>query len=237
MHNQYSLLLQDYNDILKNYDLRFFNHGYSPVYNNLNSDTFLNKYGESLYLYALELIKTNGKSILDAGCGRGGGTITYSKYFNFKDIYGFDMNEESIQYAQSYNNKIQYSVQSFLNINYDKKFDIISNIDSSWYIKDYIGFYNIIKNILKDDGIYICLDFFNDIHQKDFENFTNKFKYVKIFDITKNVLDSCQEQIKYLMKDETVINKFLIKKYQDNYNMLNNNCKYLKYICSNKEII
>ena len=53
--------------------IEFMNHGFFPNDKILKQKDLLFKYEATLYLKVLENIKTKGLTLLDIGCGRGGG--------------------------------------------------------------------------------------------------------------------------------------------------------------------
>jgi ubiquinone/menaquinone biosynthesis C-methylase UbiE len=228
---------QDYNNILRDNNLDLMNAGYFPANDKLTEEDLDFKHNASLCMYALENLNIDNKTILDIACGRGGGPRVYKKYFNILDSYGCDINQQSINYANKKNQTNNYLVKDFETLNYDIKFDIITQIEASWHIKNYNLFYSSIKNILNQDGIFICLDYFTNAHKLKFEELANKFKYIKIYDITENIIKSCSIELQNLKNQNTDISNFLIEKYQSNYDALcNSDSKFLKYVCSDMEL-
>jgi len=237
MPTEYLRLCQDYNDLFKDHDMDFINIGYYPINKILNEKNNSLNFNASLYLYALKNIKTQNKNILDLGCGRGGGTRIYKKYFDFNRVYGLDFNEYSINYCKTKNNNIEYSFQSLNNFSYSFQFDIITMIESTWKINNYDTFSDSIKKYLSSDGVFVCLDFFTQEHNNNFIKFTNQFNFVKTIDITENAIKACKMQMDELKNNSDEISKFLLYKHIDNYEAFKDkNSKYLKYICSDKEI-
>lgn len=230
------VICQDYNNILNDNDIDLMNAGYYPIYDQVKNNNDDLKYGESLYINALEGITTTNKTIIDLGCGRGGGPRVYQDYFDFNQVYGCDININSIEYAQKKNKNIKYSTSTFMTLDYDIKFDIITQVESYWLIKDYDYYYTLINKILKEDGVYISLDYFIKPH-----TFINKFKYYKVINLTDNIINSCKNNIAFLEKNTNIINNFLLNKYKSHMEELKlfsevGEGKYLKYIFSNKEL-
>ena len=87
--------------------------------------------------YEFNLMKGN---LLDFGCGNG----THTKFFQSKgfDSYGFDFNEEAINYAKkrfpelSENFKIHNASDSILNLFPDVKFNVVVSNQVLYYLDD-----------------------------------------------------------------------------------------------------
>ena len=86
-----------YNDFFgsDNY-YNYLNHGYYPPYKNLFDYHKIFKHQASLYLHLFDDIDTKNKSLLEIGCGRGGGINLLSKMYDFKNIEACDLTESSI---------------------------------------------------------------------------------------------------------------------------------------------
>ena len=230
------VIFQDYNDTLKDNFLDLMNAGYYPTNSNLSEEDLFFEHNATLYTYALENLIVSNKTILDIACGRGGGPRIYKKYFDILDAYGCDINKNSVDYANKKNKTSNYSVKSLEKLEYDIRFDVVTIVEASWHIKNYNSFYDSLNNVLNNDGIFICLDYFTPDHVIRFEDFGKNFKHFKSYNITDNVIESCKIEINKLKKQNTEISKFLIPKYEDNYDSLIDGGQYLKYVFSNMEL-
>jgi len=226
------------NSIFKDSNIYFMNHGYVPTY------TFLDKYfinEASLYCRLIDGIETENKTILDIGCGRGGGVYTYNKYFNFKEIYGCDLNKMNIDFCiKNHSNKIKFNQYSAEKTKYnDKQFDIITNLESSHDYEDIVLFFEEIKRILKDGGIFIYADIFYDQEELDYvvSLLYNNFHEIEALDITENVKNSCIDNLIYFdeIQDEEI--RLYLKRVATNhfirYNT--NRSKYILARCKGKK--
>jgi ubiquinone/menaquinone biosynthesis C-methylase UbiE len=238
--NDSNKLYDDLNIFFKSDKNSFMNHGYSPSSSLIKDSNLDFKNQITLYLSLFDKIKTDGVSILEVGCGRGGGINELSKYFNFKEIYACDINKNNINFCQNTHSKnINFSVCNAEKLNYDdNKFDIVINVESSHLYKDFGSFYKEVKRVLKPDGVFLYTDTGTNIHFFPF--FFYLFKNIIRKDITENVRNACMEDIenfKNIDVDDEV-KDFMINlrkiKYQE-YSLTNN--QYIRYTCSDREIM
>lgn len=222
------------NSLFGSTNIDFMNHGYFPPSSLIKKENEIFKNQKSLYLSLFENIKTQDKSILEIGCGRGGGINTLNKYFTFSSVSACDINKENIKYCKkNFLNNIDFKVSDALSLDYaDKSFDIIINVESSHCYEDFSKFFLEVKRVLKPGGIFLYTDCGDTI--QNFPQFFYLFKNIVRQDITKHVADACFDDIKNFnnlnIKEE--IKNWLISlsvfKYNE-YSLKNN--QYIKYIC------
>jgi ubiquinone/menaquinone biosynthesis C-methylase UbiE len=238
--NDSNKLYDDLNMFFKSEKNSFMNHGYFPTSDLIKDKNLDFKNQITLYLSLFDKIKTDGMSILEVGCGRGGGINELSKHFNFKEIYSCDLNEKNIEFCKNNHSKnINFKVCNAEKLDYeDQKFDIVINVESSHLYKDFSSFYKEVKRVLKPNGVFLYTDTGINIHFFPF--FFYLFKNIKREDITENVKDACKEDIenfKNINIDEEV-KQFMINvskvKYKE-YSLTNN--QYIRYTCSDREIM
>lgn len=199
------------NLILGSSKYSFMNHGYYPPLSFIDSNDFLFKNQITLYLMMFDGIEVNNKSILDIGCGRGGGVGAINKYLNPKSIYACDQNFYNIEYCkQNQDKKINFKQLSAENLEYpDNYFDIVTNVESSHCYKNPDDFFKEVHRVLKPGGIFLYTDCENTI--KDFENKSNLFNIIKSKDLTKNIQMSCEKdykKYKNYIKEENIKNLY-----------------------------
>jgi len=238
--NDSNKMYDELNIFFKSKKNSFMNHGYSPSSTLIKDKNLDFKNQISLYLSLFDKIKTDGLSILEIGCGRGGGINALSNYFNFKEIYACDINKNNIDFCKNtHSDKINFSVGNAEKLDYeDNRFDIIINVESSHLYNDFSSFYKEVKRVLKPDGIFLYTDTGTNIHFFPF--FFYLFKNIMRTDITENVKNACMEDIenfKNLDIDEEV-KDFMINLRKIKYNeySLTNN-QYIRYTCSDREIM
>jgi len=238
----------------------FMNHGYSPASKLLDENNiFINS--ASLYLKLLDDIDTKGKTILDVGCGRGGGVKTYSEVLEFNKIHACDYNEKFIDFCKHTHTGIEFDVCSATSLSEkykEKSFDIITNVESSHcYYDGYadpiskIGggnairekhilglnmFFDGVKSILKPNGVFCYTDSFSTLQLDELKlsTFEDGFKNIISTDITNNVILACEEMLE---KNIPKMPNGIVKKFIENttsgmyFNYTKNGMKYLTFVC------
>jgi len=217
----------------------FMNHGYYPASTLIKEEDndFKNQF--SLYLSLFDNITVKNKSILEVGCGRGGGIKKLSKYFTFSQVDACDIREKNIEYCKINNTEnINFKVSNAEKLDYpDNSFDIIINVESSHGYNNFSLFFEEVNRVLKPDGIFLYADGGKTI--QNFPNFFYLFKNIIRTDITENVANACKddmENFKHLVvKDEVkeVLLSIAKNKYYENYYLKNN--VYIKYACFNDQ--
>ena len=236
MNNFYNNFYKDFNLFLNNSDVYFMNHGYSPYDHRLKTKDLKFKNQATLYLSLFDNIETENKSILEVGCGRGGGINLLNNYFNFSKVDACDINKENIECCQKNHSKnINFAVCSAEKLNYpDESFDILINVESSHCYKNFWMFFNEVKRVLKPGGLFLYTDC--GVIIQNFEKYSKLFNVIKKIDITKNVKNSCKEDIENYeaIEDNEISNWFigLAKAKHKEYSWSEN--RYITYICSKK---
>lgn len=225
------------NNILKSKNIEFLNHGYYPPHPLIEKESVDFKNQHSLYLSLLDNLNVKNKTILEIGCGRGGGIKTLNKYFNFKKVDACDINKKNIDFCKIDKTNINFKVSNAEELEYeDNSFDVIINVESSHCYKDPLNFFNEIKRVLKKDGIFIYADVGMTI--MCFPIAFNLFKNINRTDITDNVRDSCKDDIINFEKLNIEKNEKewfidIAKNKYHEYSLSNN--QYIKYVCSDSD--
>jgi ubiquinone/menaquinone biosynthesis C-methylase UbiE len=151
------------------------------------------RYQVYMYKLLMDFIKMDSekskeKTILDVGCGRGGGLSFYKDYYQFKSLHGVDLNPEHKRVAQTHTD-IEVHTSSAISLPFDSKsFDIITCVESSPYYHPFESYVSEIKRILKPGGIYVRAERY--VQTPDY--FLNDdFIQVKYTDINHNARVSC----------------------------------------------
>jgi O-methyltransferase len=214
------------------------NHGYCPESPIVKNENILMKYEASLYIKVLEGIETDNLRILDVGCGRGGGALTYNQYFKFNEICGCDINPISINFCKSLSDDINFKVSNACNLLYDdNSFDIVTNIESSHLYTDLNLFFNEVKRVLKNNGIFLIADVVDADQRLELFIEQNKIfdNFIKI-DITKNVADACYNNINNFATNikDTEVRDMLVDLMKEKAHVYQNQFhKYYYYIIKN----
>ena len=117
----------------------------------------------NLYNFLVSKIDTKDKTILEIGCGRGGGINFLSKEKQFLALYGIDICPESIRFCQN-----EYQHQTHLNFKKGDaedipfmadKFNVVLNVESSHCYSSLRVFFSEVKRVLKPNGHFLYTDF------------------------------------------------------------------------------
>lgn len=223
-------------DYLSNEDLLFYNPGFIP-----SDDRFKNnKYNNfiSLYLLLIKNINIENKKLLDISCGRGGGLYLYNNLYNFDKLCGIDINQKNILFCYQQNKNIDFYVMDSNNITFsDKSFDIVTEIDSFYHIKDLKNFFTKINNLLSKDGIFSFADM--ELSLEDENSLYKIFPKIIKNDITQNIIDSCEYIINNIdtLDFSDKIKEYLMYTSKDNLQVYKfDKVKFIHYTCYKQEL-
>ena len=215
----------------------YMNHGYYPPHENLFDYHKIFKHQASLYLHLFDDIDTKNKSLLEIGCGRGGGINLLSKMFDFKNIEACDLTGANINHCQKYADGIKFKISNAENLDYEhNQFDIVINVESSHCYNYLDPFYSKVQKILKSGGVFLYTDL---VEPEDIAYLEQRlslcFKNVKKEDITNNVMQACEHDIedfdKVLPNDDR--KKFFIDIAEEKAKFYKaGEIFYIKYVCS-----
>ena len=136
------------------YDNEEFFRGYQTLRDNIGHNA--NDLIEIPQLFQL-IGEVKGKTILDLGCGTGGGARRLSE-LGAKSILGIDISNKMIEVAKRENNldNIKYQVMSMNEIDkIEEKFDLVVSSLAIHYIEDYDGLCKKVYHLLNDGGYFI----------------------------------------------------------------------------------
>lgn len=208
------------------------NHG---LYTNIINNDWSHQINS--YLNLFKDIDYKNKKILDLGSGWGRGVdVIYNNISN--QVMGSDINYDFIKYSKDKYNK-DYILDDFLNTSFkNNSFDIIvSNCSLHFFYNKDVFFMNI-KDILKQDGMLIVSDFFDNYRAIIFEECLkkNQFKVMLKEDLSIDTIKAMEYDINTLndrFSDKVSlqsINAFIeIQKHRLYYFNKNDNKQY-KYI-------
>ena len=201
MNQHDNKIISNYNNITINYIgdnsfVEFMNHGFYPPYRSLEKYFLRNQ--ASLYFNLIEDLDLSNKSLLDVGCGRGGGAMVYRDHTNIRNISACDINPLSIKFCKTAHTGIDFKVCNATALEYDdQSFNIITNVESSHCYSNFEKFINEVYRVLAPGGIFCYTDVFYPNDLKITTLYQSKlFKNIEEKNITKNVLDSCRDNKK-----------------------------------------
>ena len=144
---------------------RFMNYGYMPELDEpfpLNDNDEADRAFIGLYHQAVEGLDLAGKSVLEVGCGRGGGSSYIARYYNCAKVVGGDFSAPTVKIAKKLNkgvNALSFEIADAENLPFaDNSFDVVINIESSHCYSNVSGFIDEVARVLKPDGIFSWAD-------------------------------------------------------------------------------
>jgi ubiquinone/menaquinone biosynthesis C-methylase UbiE len=197
-------------NIDKNAEVTFMNFGYSSPDQkvDLKPEDESNRYSIQLYHMLVSSVNLEGKSLLEIGCGRGGGLSWVAKHFPLKSTLGVDLNERASKFSQKYYkieglNFMQGDAQKLAIEN--ESFDTVLNVESSHRYPDMKAFLGEVKRILRPGGHFLFTDFRYDYEMEELNKQIAEMG-LKLIDkkaITSNVVKALElddSRRRYLVK-------------------------------------
>jgi len=142
----------------------FMNFGYSSEGEDivLSLEDEKNRYPIQLYRHLTDRVDLSGKSLVEIGCGRGGGLAHTAANSGASSLIGIDIEKTAVEFAsKEYRNENL----SFLKGNAEKipladnSCDVVLNVESSHRYLSFDKFVKEVARILKPGGIFLLSDF------------------------------------------------------------------------------
>lgn len=181
----------------------FMNYGYCPSEGKEFLPTLSVPYSEynyhaALYRHVVEQIDLTGRTVLEVGCGRGGGCYYMREYLNAEQVIGFDLSPTAIKLC---NEKFDIDNLRFLEgdaENFpieDNSVDVVVNVESSHCYPKLEAFFQEVKRVLKPGGYFAYTDFGTVERMQDVRSKLEKngLEIKSFTDITANVVKSIEE--------------------------------------------
>ena len=113
-----------------------------------------------LYQKLVQGVDISNRSVLEVGCGRGGGCRHLSISFSLKQMVGLDNSVMNLELSRQFNkgNRSEFIWGNASGFNLHRMFDVIINLESSHAYPSLIGFYQCVKRHLKPNGIFCYAD-------------------------------------------------------------------------------
>ncbi len=119
-----------------------------------------------LYYHLLSQVKLSSRSLLEVGCGRGGGLYFANQYLDCERLTGVDLCRPIIERNKKIyqHHDIEFIVADAVDLPFsDNEFDIILNVESSHCYSSMSQFLNEVKRVLKPGGHFL----FSDLRSKE----------------------------------------------------------------------
>ncbi len=181
---------------LKKSPRRFMNLGYiSNDALRLKESDQADKNFINLYHELLRDIDLKEKSVLEVGCGRGGGCYYMDEYRSVKKAKGIDLSGANITICNEANSSanvlfVEADAERF-SFN-EELFDVVINLESSHCYNSKKDFFSCVYKALDDDGLFMYGDLFEDSYIKKIEKILTEAGFVieAQKEITAGVVDS-----------------------------------------------
>jgi ubiquinone/menaquinone biosynthesis C-methylase UbiE len=145
-------------------EIVFMNYGYHDPSQNVDLDhkDEPNRYSIQLYHRLASTIDLKNKTIVEVGCGRGGGLSYVAKTFSPSGALGIDLEKRAVKFANKYHTEEGLSFLQgdahFLPVD-SNTFDAVLNVESSHRYLDFKQFLSEVSRVLKNDGYFLFTDF------------------------------------------------------------------------------
>jgi ubiquinone/menaquinone biosynthesis C-methylase UbiE len=151
-------------NIDKKAEVIFMNFGYSHPDQKieLKPEDEPNRYSIQLYHLLASSVDLKDKSLLEIGCGRGGGLSYVAKYFPIRLASGVDLNKRATKFSNKYYkiNGLSFMQGDAQNLEIqNESFDAILNVESSHRYPNMQAFLGEVKRILRPGGHFLYTDF------------------------------------------------------------------------------
>lgn len=150
------------------------NYGYSSpdLLVELKPEDEPNRYSIQLYHLLATSVDLKDKTLLEIGCGRGGGLSYIAKYLPIKSATGVDLNKRASKFSSNFYkikdlNFMQGDAQK-LNIE-NESYDAILNVESSHRYPNFNSFLSEVNRILKPGGHFLFTDFRYDYEMEELD--------------------------------------------------------------------
>ena len=179
----------------KNAEVLLMNFGYSDDNQivKLKPEDEINRYSIQLYHHLASKVDLKNKSLIEIGCGRGGGLSYCVKTFSPKTTLGVDLNNTAIKFCAKHYSQpgltfMQGDSQA-LNLE-NESFDVVLNVESSHRYLQFDKFIAEVDRILHPGGYFLFTDFRNTNQLQSLEDCIEKsnFAIIEQSIITQNVV-------------------------------------------------
>jgi len=172
---------------------------------------YLHNLVTAYYLRNQKVIETDGKVILDAGCGSGYKSLVLAEANPGAKIVGIDLSEESVKLARQ---RLQYhgfdnvefhalSIEELPSLN--QQFDYINNDEVLYLLPDAVVGLQAMQSVLKPDGI-IRANLHSSLQRRNYFAVQKVFKIMGLMDDNPREMEiELAKEIIHSLKDDVVV--------------------------------
>ncbi len=182
------------------------NYGFSPVSSLVEGEAGAEQYQIQMYQSLIEfggLEKWHEYSLLEIGCGRGGGLRHVVKLFRPKEITGFDASKAATEFCKQAQIRFPYPISYHCGDAHSlpfesKRFDVVINVEASHLYADLGRFFKEVARVLKPEGVCLLADYRKtNKRSRAMETFYKQATEAGFIvqaerDITSNVTEACR---------------------------------------------
>ncbi len=150
---------------VENQSILFLNYAYEedpPLAIPLRPEDEADRPCIQLYHHAASQTELKGKTVLEVGCGHGGGASYVARYLGPRRMTGLDLNPAGIAFA-----RVRHKVEGLDFMEGDAEalpfaddsFDAVLNVESSHCYPDFPRFLSEVARVLKPGGYFLYADF------------------------------------------------------------------------------
>jgi len=184
----------------KKAEVIFMNYGYYHPHQNvpLHKDDEVNRYSIQLYHLLASSIDLKDKSLLEIGCGRGGGLFYVARHFPIRSASGVDLNKRASKFSSEHYNieGLRFMQGDAQKLSFENEsFDVILNVESSHRYRDMQAFLGEVNRILRPGGHFLYTDFRYDHEMDDLHHQISNLglNIVEKQNITPNVVNALEK--------------------------------------------
>ncbi len=154
----------------------------------------------SLYIKLLNKIPdistgNKNRSVLEIGCGRGGGCYVMQRYFGLQNISGIDKSPSNIKLASTLVKGVDFVVRNANDFEIKKKYDLIVNLESSHAYASRLDFFKKVASALQPGSHFAFGDLILKINLEKVESMMTEcgLKIIETETINEQVIKSITE--------------------------------------------
>lgn len=201
------------------------------------------------YIFACNFVK--GKTVLDAGCGSGYGSLLLAKEGNAANVISVDISADAIAYSIKYYSahNISYTVDNVesLYLIQDKSIDIVVSFEVVEHLQNQISYLKSIKRVLKPSGLAMISTpntltypsgnpfHINEFTPDQFKRFLKaEFKNVKILTQSFEFIQTIKDNNGPLIKSLNGMYSYNSRTYSSKTTL--NDCQYMIALVSDEKL-
>jgi ubiquinone/menaquinone biosynthesis C-methylase UbiE len=182
-------------------DWTFMNYGYAESFElPLWAEDQADRYCCQLYDKVVSGVSLNDKTILEVGCGRGGGLSFLQRYHGPAESHGVDRCQQAIQFCRwrhdhNPSSKLRFKCGDALDLSCaDATYDVVVNVESSHCYPSRKAFFDEAYRVLKPGGKFCYADLHEAGERERISQWLSAAGFVTdaCEDITRGVLDALQ---------------------------------------------